>query len=370
MEFTANKNEFKAALEKVNQVCRKSAVTSTTCVKLSLSNSVLELTGYDLETGVTTHIDVDTDFSDGNLYEYLAECSKLLSIVSKQTGDEVKIITDEKDSIMTIKCGRSSCKISILPASDYPAIPEFEQKDKIPIKSDVLANMISQTIFAVAVNDNKPVLTGECFTFGGNKLEIAAVDGYRLAVRTEAVDSDYKGRFVVKSDALRAMLKLTKDSKDVNIIPCKKHAVFDFGETSLFCRLLDGDFIDYARTVPKTSVTETTVEIKPLIEALERFGLLVNDKNKAALICDISKGTIAMELKSALGEMSDIVLNTDFFGEDVHIGFSVNFLTDALKSAETDKVKLVFNGGVSPVIIKPLSGDSFTFLVLPKRLKS
>ena len=375
MNFTADRKSLKSALERVKDACKKSAVTCTTCVKLSLTNSILFLTGYDLETGITTQIEVETGFADGNIYDMLVECSKFLEIISKQTGGDVSITFDDVSRIMTIKSGRSSCRIPTLSAEDYPNIPEFESNDKITVKSDILADMIRQTIFAVSVNDNKPILTGECFTLKGENLEIAAVDGYRLAVRTESVinysvSSNYKDRFVVKADALRSVLKLAKSDSDMNIIPCRKHVIFDFGETKLFSRLLEGDFHNYDSSIPKTSTTEATIEVKPVIEALERFALLVNDKAKAPLCCEFSSGIIEMSLKSSIGEMQDTIGNVDFFGNDVRIGFNCRFLLDSLKAAETDKVKLHLNGGVSPMLITPIDGEAFKFLVLPLRLKN
>lgn len=370
MEFTADRKSLKAALERVNPACKKSGVNCTTCVKLSLSNSILFLTGYDLETGITTQIDVETNFADENIYEVLVECAKFLEIISKQTGDEVSVSVEGIIGIMTIKSGRSSCKIGVLSAEEYPAIPEFEEKDSITVKSDTLAEMIRQTIFAVAVSDNKPILTGECFTVKNNVLEIAAIDGYRLAVRKEIIDSNYKGQFVVKADALRSVLRLAKSDTDMKIIPCRKHAVFDFGETKLFSRLLEGEFHNYSKSIPAANSTEAIIDVKPVIEALDRFSLLVNDKAKAPLCCEFSSGIIEMSLKSSLGEMQDTIGNVDFSGDAVRIGFNCRYLLDALKASESDRVRLLLNGGLSPMVIKPADGEAYTFLVLPVRLKN
>ncbi|MGN1303741.1 MAG: DNA polymerase III subunit beta [Oscillospiraceae bacterium] len=372
MEFTANTKELKSALEKVNQACKKSSISVTTCVKLTLSESVLSLTGYDLETGITTSIPVEDSSSTigGKVGgEILVECSKLLEIVSKY-NDEVSITVDDAVSIMTIKSGRSKCRIGVLNADDYPKLPEFESKDSIVIKADILADMIKQTIFAVSVNDNKPILTGECFTVKDKVLEVAAIDGLRLAVRSENIDSEYNGKFVVKADALRSLLKLLKSDAEIKIIPCRKHVIFDFGETKLFSRLLEGDFHNYKSAIPTESTTEVAVNVKPLIEALERFSLLINDKAKAPLACEFHDDGIYMSLKSTLGEMQDIVSdNVNFIGNNVRIGFNCRFLLEALKATESDRVKLILGGAVKPMTIKPIDGDAYTFLVLPIRLR-
>lgn len=372
MEFTANRKELKTALEKVNPACRKSSYSVTTCTKLTLSNSVLMLTGYDLETGITTSIPVEEPSSmiDGSTGgEILVECAKFSEIISKQTNDEVSITVDDTTSIMTIKSGRSKCRIGVLNAENYPTPPEFENKDSIGIKADALANMIRQTIFAVSVSDNKPILTGECFTVADNTLEIAAIDGFRLAVRSEKITSEYKCKFVVKADALRSLLRLLKSDAEINVIPCRKHVIFDFGETKLFSRLLEGDFHNYKASIPSANSTEVVIDVKPTIEALERFALLINDKAKAPLTCEFRNDGVYMSLKSSLGEMQDTVNSIDFTGNSVRIGFNCRFLLDALKATESDRVKLLLNSAVTPMTIKPVDGDDYTLLVLPTRLR-
>lgn len=372
MEFTANRKELKTALEKVNPACRKSSYNVTTCAKLMLSNSVLTLTGYDLETGITTSIPVEEPSSmiDSSAdSEILVECAKFLEIISKQTNDEVSITVDDATNVMTIKSGRSKCRIGVLKADDYPTIPQFESGNSITIKADILADMIRQTIFAVSTNENRPILTGECFTVKNNKLEVAAVDGFRLAVRTESVTTDYNGKFVVKADALRSLLKLLKSDAEINVIPCKKHVIFNFGETKLFSRLLEGDFHNYKSTIPTENSTTVIIDVKSVGEALERFSLLTSDKVKAPLVCEFHDDGIYMSLKSSLGEMQEVISDVDLDGNNVRIGFTCKYLLEALKAAETDKVKLLLKGGVSPMTIKPMDGDAFTLLVLPMRLK-
>lgn len=372
MLFKANRKELKTALEKVNPACRKSNIAVTTCTKLTLSNSVLTLAGYDLETGITTSIPVEEPSSmiDGSTDgEILVECAKFLEIISKQTNDEVSITVDDVTNVMTIKCGRSKCRIGVLKADDYPAIPQFESGNSITIKADILADMIRQTIFAVSTNENRPILTGECFTAENNKLEVAAIDGFRLAVRTENVTTDYSGKFVVKADALRSLLRLLKSDAEISIIPCRKHVIFNFGETKLFSRLLEGDFHNYKGSIPTGNSTTVTVNVKTVSEALERFSLLTSDKVKAPLVCDFHDDGIYMSLKSSLGEMQDVISDADVNGNNVRIGFTCKFLLEALKATETDKVKLFLNGSASPMTIKPMDGDVFTLLVLPTRLK-
>jgi DNA polymerase-3 subunit beta len=372
MNFIADRKLFKAALDSVRQaVPSKATIDSIKFVLCEVKDSTLTLTGYDLETGIITSIDVEVPMGENNNFSFLADGNKISEIISKQTADTVEISIDEASLAMTIKCGKSKCKLQTVSADNYPSTPSFDENSPITLSGETLSEMIRQTVFAVAVTDNKPVLTGECFNISGGSFDVAAIDGFRLAVRTEKIDPERTEKFVVKANALNAVAKLIKSDKNVNIYPNKKHVVFDMGDVKLFSRLLEGDFHNYKGSIPSVNTTEVIIETRPVIHALERFILLTDMKNKAPLCCEISSGKIDMSLKSPLGEMSETIDDgIGFSGNNVKIGFNCRYLLDALKATETDKVKLLLNGAVAPMTIVPLEGDSFTFLVLPVRLRN
>lgn len=373
MIFKSDRRTLKNAIDSVSKaIPPKAAIDSLKFIRCETKNGTLLLTGYDLATGIITSIDIEVPMGEESCASFLCDGKKLSEILGKQTAAEVEIEISGTLDAMTIKSGKSKCKLAILPDENYPSIPSFaDDTEPITLSSDILSDMIRQTIFAVAVTENKPVLTGECFDISDGNLEIAAIDGYRLAVRTEKIGVERKEHFVVPAKALNDLCKLMSKDKDIKIYPSKKNVIFDMGETKMFCRLLEGEFHNYRGSIPLSSSTEVYVNTRPFIEALERFTTLIDIKNKAPLCCEFSSGSIELSLRSSLGEMQETIdENIDFSGERVKIGFNCHFLLDALKGCESDRVKLRLNGGLSPMKIIPVDGDSYVYLVLPVRLKN
>lgn len=365
MQFTVLRQSLRSALDSIKATVKPNTQANySDRVKFDIQPQEMTLTGYDLETGIIAAVDVDTL----NSGEFLVNLDKLTAIVAKLSGETLECTVNGNNDGMTIKCGRSKVKIPTEEADAYPSIPSLETDSCFVMSGATLADMIRQTVFAVAVADNKPVLKGELFDIENNSCNLVAVDGFRLAIRTEAVSTDERYKFVVKGDTLKSVSRLAKDG-DVTLIPSKKHIIFDFGKTKIFTRLLEGDFHNYKSSVPSNSNAEAVISTKPLIECLERFALLIDSKSKSPLRCVFNSGKLEMSLKTIQGEMSDSV-DIDFTGTPVTIGFNNQFLLDTLKASESDKVKLNLNGALSPMTVKPLDGNAYTYLVLPVRLKN
>lgn len=362
MQFTILRQNLKSALDNVRSTVKaNNHVEWSKMIKFNITPENSDITAYDLEVGAISEIDAVTMEST----EFLVEPDKLAALVSKMTGETIECDVD--NNVMTMKCGRSKVKLPIQTADNFPSIPSYESADCFTLNGAKLAEMIRQTVYAVAQTDNKPVLRGELFEISSNVFNLAAIDGHRLAVSKTAVSTSADYKFVVKGETLKSVAKLAKDA-DVTVYPSKKHTVFDFGRNKIFTRLIEGDFVNYRGSIPENSTTEVKVNVRQLAECLERFSLLIDSKTKAPVKCTFRSGTLDMSINSPHGEMQDYV-DIDFLGNEVTIGFNVYFLLDALKASETDKVKLCLNSGLSPMKILPAEGNDFVFLVLPVRLK-
>ncbi len=366
MKFVCKQTELNEALANVSRaVPQKSPISALEGVKLHLENGTLELTGYDLELGILTKIEVQSDD--------VGECilnSKLFSdIVRKMPFETIEIEIDGNLST-TIKGENAEYKILAMSADEYPSIPDFDTGDDFTLPQPMLRNMIEQTIFAVAVVDNKPILMGELFDIMDKNFNLVAIDGFRLAVRSETVETDNHYNFVVKAKALSEVSKLLKDDGDdtVTIHVSKKHITFEIGKYTVLSRLLEGEFHNYKASIPANHSTEIIVNTRNLIASLERCMLLINEKAKAPVKCIMGNGIIKISCSTALGKL-DEELKADISGSQVTIGFNCRYLLDALKATESDQVRFLLNGGLSPMKIVPMEGNAYTFLVLPMRLK-
>lgn len=367
MKFTVDQAALNEAVNVVSRaVPQKSPVTALEGIKMYLDCNTLELTGYDLEMGIQTKIEVQSE----NHGEFTVDAKLFSEIVRKLPSDTVTIEIDDKLKA-TIIGGDAEYNIMALSADDYPAIPDVDKSDSITVPQAIMKNMINQTIFAVSTSDNKPILTGELFDIDNGIFNLVAIDGFRLAVRTEASPSEEKHKFVVKAKTLAEAAKLLKDEdeKTVTMYLSKKHIIFDISGYMIISRLLEGEFHNYKGSIPQTHSTEIVINTRDLIASLERCSLLIVEQTKAPVKCIFDNGTVKISCSTALGKLSDEI-PAQISGSKVEIGFNCRYLLDALRAAESDKVKILLNGGLSPMKIVPADGDAYTFLVLPVRLKN
>jgi len=192
-------------------------------------------------------------------------------------------------------------------------------------------------------------------------------------VRREVID--YQGdelNFVVPPKALGELMKMGGDEGDeLAVAVGRRHIVFDVGDYHMVSRLLDGEFMNYQAAIPAAFKTEAASETRALIGAIERISLIITEKIRSPIRCDImpEEGRLEFSCATNVGTARDSV-GADIAGESFEVGFNNRFLLDALRACDTDQVRMHFNGAVQPVVILPPEGDAFLFMVLPVRLKS
>ncbi|MBR1731293.1 MAG: DNA polymerase III subunit beta [Ruminococcus sp.] len=354
--------------EAVNNVSRavssKASIPALEGVLLKAYGSKLSISGYDLEIGITTNIDA-TIQEQGEVVVN----SKLFSEIVRKLPEEVVCIETDDRMITYITSGQADYQIVGMSSTEYPDLPTFEENENIEIKGDILRDMIKSTVYAVSDNNAKPIYTGSLFDISDKIFKIVAIDGYRMALRKEEIDSDVNSQFVVPGKTQNEILKLINDDENVNISIGQRHILFKIEEYSVISRLIEGTFLDYNSTIPKTSKTEVIINTRSLISSVDRMALLNNDKIQSPVRCNFSSDEIHLSCTSAVGKAND-KFSVPIMGEDVEIGFNNKYLLDALRNVDTDEVKMVLNGSLSPMIITPVKGDSFVSLVVPMRLSN
>lgn len=371
MNFNCNKLELSEAITNVSKaVPSKSSIPQLEGIKLSLTGNDLTLTGYNLELGITTTVNViNNDSSNG---EYIINARLFSDIVRKMPSDNINIIINKNDDMKAhIKANNTNCKIAVLPAKDYPEFPDISTGDSVSIPQQLLKDMIHQTIYAVSVSDIKPVLTGELFDISNGNFNLVAVDGKRLAIRHENISCSDAFKFVVPAKTLDEVSKLLKDdasATDCQIVNTSRHITFQIDKYKIISRLLEGEFHDYSRSVPTQFDTEVILKVKDLSDCLERCSLLINEKNRAPIKLNFQNDTLQIGCETPLGNI-DEEISINMTGEPLLIGLNNKFLLDALRASDCDQVKLLMNSPVKPMVIVPMQSDSFTFLLMPIQLK-
>lgn len=368
MQFSCDLHLLSEVVNNVSlAVTSKSTVPVLEGILLRCKNSILTLTGYDLEIGILRSIEVKEE-EEGSI---VLNAQLFGEMLRKMRGPEVTISTDEK-FMTVITDDETRYNILGISEEDYPATPSFSEEGSFSISDPMLRKMINQTIFAAAQNQlQNPILNGSLFEVMDKTFKVVAVDGYRVAIYKTAVESNINLSFVVPAKTLNEITKLLSDDEEniTKVSVSKQHVVFEIGDYYIISRLLEGEYIDYNIAFPKETSTEIILNAKDLCRSVERVSILINIKNNTPIKMMAMDGQIKLRCESALGEGAD-QFDVDIKGEDVKIAFNNRYLIEALKHCEDDEVKILFNGSIQPIKICPKDGDNYTFLVLPVRLKT
>lgn len=353
----------------VNSVMRavspRSSIPALEGVLLRATSSSLFLAGYDMEIGITTNIEAQV--SDPG--EIVLGSKQFSDIVRRLPGDLVSIETNDKLSVH-IESGSADFTIIGISAADFPELPSVSDGMGLSLPQVTLKSMIRQTLFAVApMETSHPVLRGTLFEAKNNTLRLVSMDGFRLALREEAVKVNEDMTFIVPSKTLAEVLKLlTDEDTPVFMAVGRRHIVLQIDGYAVISRLLDGEFLDYRRALPAASGTTLHINTREMIDAVERVSLVISDRIRSPLVCKFENNAIRFSCSSAIGSATDRI-SCKMEGEGAEMAFNNRFLLDALKNSEADEVRVQINGGVSPMLITPASGDGFLFLILPVRMK-
>ena len=366
MKIVCNTHLLNEACQNVQRVVSsKTSIPAMEGILMKAEDGMLSLTGYDLEVGINTTMDVKVE-EEGSI---VLTARILCDILRRLPAEQVRIEADERQ-LCVIRCGEVEYKLVGIAAEEYPELPAVSDTQPVVIDSEILGTMVRQTIFAVSTNEMKIVHTGVKFEVTPGQLRLVAVDGFRLAIRTEPIE--YNGEplsFIVPAKTLSEVVKLLEGSEVVALNVAKRHIIFEIGSYKVVSRLLDGDFLDYNAAIPKSFSTTVAVDVKTITDSIDRTSLLITDRLKSPLRCVFDGNTIKISATTSLGTANDRI-PAEVDGERVEIGFNNRFLLDAFRACNVEKVKIMLNGPLSPITITPEEGEKFLYLVLPVRLRN
>ena len=368
MKFSCEKALLQAAISTTSRaVSPKSSIPALEGILLEAGND-LRLTGYNLETGIRTIVPADIR-EEGTL----VLGARLFGEIVRKLPDD--IVTFQSENYMVnIKCGMSEFNILGTDPEEFPELPTVEYQNSLILPQSRLKAMISQTLFAVSDNESRPIHTGSLFEVDSNGLTIVSVDGYRLALRHEAIDKKEGAEtfsFVVPGAARSEVEKICSEvDEPASVTQGARHVMFKVGDTMLVSRRLEGEFLAYRQAIPRNNTIHVEGETRALLSSIDRVSLIISDKLKSPLRCVFDSNLLKISTKTAIGDAYDeCPLSGD--GGGLEIGFNNKYLMDALKAAPADKVRLELTTGVSPCVILPTEGEeNFLYMVLPVRLKA
>lgn len=325
----------------------------------------LKLTGYDLKKAVYTSVDATVQETGAAVIN-----AKLIyDIVRAMPDGMVNIAVAENTA--QVRCGKAEYNIPVMKATDFPELPEFEEDKSFSMEQGLLKEMINETIFAVSDSESRPVYMGTLFKLEEGVLTMVSVDGYRLALRKEAVAGADVDNFIVPGSALADVERICGDTDEkITVSISAKHVFFEIGETSLISRRLEGEFLNYKSAIPEKFRYEVTVDRQELLRTVGRVALIVDDKTRIPIRLTFADGVVNVRCATVLGSGVDSCI-CEGNGGGIEIGFNHKYISDALKAAPADEIRICLNTGSAPCVIRPADGsEDFTYLVLPVRLRN
>ena len=364
----------KLALQAACQICArasasKSPITALEGLLLETRGAKVQVTGYDLRKGIFTLVDAEIEETGKTVVN-----ARLLCEMIRRMPDGIISVTSDSNENVSIKCGRTQFNIKGIDASDYPEMPQIDEAGSVDIPQNLLRSMIEQTIFAVSDNDARPIYTGTLFETEGDNLTLVSVDGYRLAKRTEQISGANMGSssFVVPGYALTDIVKICEDDekKNAGISVGAKHISFSLGDTVVITRRLEGEFLNYRKSIPEKFLHVVEVEKSAMMSTIDRVSLIISEKNTNPVRMSFEDGRIECLCITPIGKAEDVCF-CDGTAEGMTIGFNDRYFMDALKASGKDKLQICLNTPSSPAIIRAADGtENFTYMILPVRLKA
>ncbi len=369
MKLRFQKSDLLNAINIVTKaVPSKTTMTILECILIDASTNEIKLTGNDMELGIETKV-------KGEIIEKgkVALEARLISEIIRRLSDTESDITIESDDNFNtvITCDSSVFKIQGRDGEEFTYLPSLERDRYICLSEFTLKEIIRQTIFSIAVNESNRMMTGELFEVKGDNLRVVALDGHRLAIRNVTLKDNYGNiKVIVPGKTLNELSRILDDDNEseVLIFFSKNHILFEFADTIVVSRLIDGEFFRVDQMLSNDYSTKVTINKKDFLDSIERATILIRENDKKPIILNIEDSNMSVKLNSSLG-----TLNDDIFikktGQDLMIGFNPKFLSDALKIIDDEEVDLYMMNAKSPCFIKD-ADEKYIYLILPVNFNS
>ena len=366
MNFSVNREALCEVVSHLSRaVSSKTSIPVLEGILISAEQGSITLISYNLEMGMTKVLEAQVETSG----DIVINARLLGDMLRRMDGEIVKIEVDDRQ-MCHISSGSAVFDIMGMLASDFPEMPTMPESKSIQLPGELLKAIVRQTIFAIAPTEGtRPILTGINFVIEEKELRMVAIDGYRLAIRKEAVDCNENLNFVVAGKALgEAVRIITEEDETVTMKVGSRHIGFEINGYVLISRLLDGEFIDYKRTIPSQFKQTVRLQTRQIIDIIERISLIINDSFSTPVRCIVSAEQIVFSCATAVGRATESC-QVQMQGPDFEIGINSRYLLEALRATESDEITVHFNDGTGPVVLCPNEGDAFIYMIMPMRLK-
>lgn len=356
----------KSNLNKAVGIVMKAVPTRTTmnileCILIDATTNEIKFTGNDMELGIETIV-------EGEIIEKgkIAIDAKLFSeIVRKLPDNDITLTTDSNNNAL-ITCEKSKFNIAGKSGDDFSYLPAIIKDKMITLSQFQLKEVINQTIFSIAINDSNKMMTGELFEVNEGTLKVVGLDGHRIAIRNIKLEGRSDDvRVVIPGKTLQEISKiLNADAESfVNIYFTNNHVLFEFDQTHVVSRLIEGDYFKISQMLSNDYETKVSINKKEFLDSIDRANLLIREGDKKPIIINILNGLLQVNVNSAIGALNEDI-DIDKEGKDIMIGFNPKFLMDALRVIDDENVTMYLVNHKSPCFIRDKE-ENYIYLILP-----
>ena len=364
MKLTFQKDDLLNGINIVlKAVPSKTTMPILECILIDASDNQIKLTANDMELGIETKVE-GSILSKGKI----ALDAKLLSeIIRKLSGGESDITIESDDKYnTTITCDNSVFHIQGKNGDEFSYLPFIEKDHFICLSQFTLKEVIRQTLFSISVNDSNKMMTGELFQVTDNELKVVSLDGHRMSIRKVELKDHYENiKVIVPGKTLGEISKILNgdNEKDVCIYFSKNHILFEFDDTVVVSRLIEGEYFRIDQMLSSDYETKVTVNKKEFLDCIDRASILIRENDKKPIIINITDHSMELKMNSSFGSMNaEVMIHKN--GKDIMIGFNPKFLMDALRIIDDEEVDLYMMNPKSPCFIKD-ADENYIYLILP-----
>ncbi|HZJ57962.1 MAG TPA: DNA polymerase III subunit beta [Clostridia bacterium] len=330
---------------------------------LKAYKGILKLIGNDLDLGIECFLNANIH-TEGSV----VIPSRLFGDIIRRLPDcQIEIeVTD--NYLVCIRAENSLFEIQGIKPDEYPDLENIHENDPIEINQALLKEMIQTTIFAAAVDETRPILTGALIEIGNGNINMVCLDGYRLAVRQGSIDNGKEVNVIIPGKALDEVSRIIDNSDEkINITIDEKHVLFDMGYTRIISRLLSGEFLNYNQIIPQEYKTRIKFDTRTLYNSIERASILAREGKNNLIKLSIKEDKLVINSNSEIGKAHEEV-PISMEGEEMTIAFNARYFMDILKGIGGEDSYIDFTTSISPCVFRPLQGGNFTYLLLPVRI--
>ncbi len=335
------------------------------CILIQAGNGSIKLTANDMDLGIETVIEGKIEIA-GTI---AIDARMLIDSVRKMPDSEDISIESDNNFNVCISCGKISLNIMGKSGDDFTYLPKIDKNEQISISTITFKDVIRQTIFSIGNSDINKIMSGVDVIIKNDQMRITTLDGHRISIRKVQLKNIYSEQeVIIPGKTLNEISKIIPSDadKDIMIYMSDAHVLFEFDDTIVVSRLIEGNYINVDKMMSSAYETKITINKKSLYDCIDRSMLFSKEGNKKPIVIDITDEVLELKVNSPLGSLDeeiDIVKQ----GKDIVIGFNPKFILDALKVIDEDEVDMYMVNPRSPLYIKD-ENEKYVYMILPINL--